>query len=384
MVTGRSTMGAARVAGRVLLVVALFGCGGGDTSVVRPPVTPPVVITTGAALPQATVGVAYDITLQATGGTGEYAWQVVGGTLPDSLTLSATGRLSGMPTQAGAVSLSVKVVSGSVSTTTALALTVVPPPLAITTPALPVATLGASYNQFLDVSGGSGPVTWSLASGALPPGISLSAAGIILGNATSLGESSFRVRAERGTLSAERSYALRVMAPPLAITPTTLPDAKVGQWYTVQMQGTGGVGGYTWSAESLPPGLTLSPSGLIDGTPATAGTWRTVITVQSGTERFGITPSLTVDPAGFPSSVLVTMPGNVFVPLLVQLARGGTVTWRFGPTPHNVIFGGTAGAPADIIITSDRDVARTFPTVGTFRYDCTIHPGMSGVVEVKP
>lgn len=384
MVIGRSAMGTARVAWRVLLVVALLACGGGAPPITRPPVTTPVVITTGAALPQATVGVAYDVALQATGGTGEYAWQVVGGALPDSLTLSAGGRLSGMPAQAGTQTLSVKVVSGSVSNTTGLALTIVPPPLAITTAALPVATLGVSYQQFLDVSGGTGPVTWSMAGGALPAGISLSSAGILLGNATALGESSFRVRAERGTLSAERGYAMRVVAPPLAITPTTLPNAKVGEPYTVQLRGTGGVGGYLWSADSLPPGLTLSPSGLVDGTPTVAGTWQTTINVRSGTERFGITPSLTVDPAGFPSSVLVTMPGNVFVPLLVQLARGGTVTWRFGFTPHNVIFGGTPGAPADITITSDRDVARTFPTVGTFRYDCTIHPGMSGVVEVKP
>lgn len=377
-------MGTARVAGRVLLVVALLACGGGDPNVVHPPTTPPVVVTTGATLPQATVGVVYDVSLQATGGTGEYAWQLVGGALPDSLTLSPGGRLSGMPMQSGTLSLSVKVVSGSVSSTTGFALTVAPPPLAITTPALPVATLGISYNQFLDVTGGSGPVTWSVASGALPPGLSLSIAGIILGNATALGESSFRVRAERGTLNAERGYALRVVAPPLSINPTTVPGAKVGERYTVQMQGAGGVGGYTWTADSIPPGLSLSPSGLIDGTPTTAGTWRMVITVQSGTDRLSITPSITVEPAGFPSSVLVTMPGNVFVPLLVQLARGGTVTWRFGPTQHNVIFGSTPGAPADINITSDRDVARTFPTVGTFRYDCTIHPGMSGVVEVKP
>jgi plastocyanin len=59
------------------------------------------------------------------------------------------------------------------------------------------------------------------------------------------------------------------------------------------------------------------------------------------------------------------------------------VTWRFGDAA-NVIFGAAAGAPADINITNDQDVSRTFPTLGTFRYDCTIHPGMSGVVEVKP
>jgi plastocyanin len=78
------------------------------------------------------------------------------------------------------------------------------------------------------------------------------------------------------------------------------------------------------------------------------------------------------------------MPANVFVPFLVQVARGATVTWRFGAAPHNAIFVPATGAPADIPIVSNVDVARTFPTPGTFRYDCTIHPGMNGVVEVKP
>ena len=152
----------------VALVVALSGCGGDEKAVV--PVTPPVVITTSAALPQATVGVPYDVSLAATGGTGTYSWELMGGTLPDSLTLTAAGRLSGMPLQVATQSLSVKVSSGSVTSTTGFTLTVVPPPLVITTTALSDATLGVSYNAFLDVSGGSGPVTWSLASGALPAG----------------------------------------------------------------------------------------------------------------------------------------------------------------------------------------------------------------------
>ncbi len=369
----------------VALVVALSGCGGDEKAVV--PVTPPVVITTSAALPQATVGVPYDVSLTATGGTGTYSWELMGGTLPDSLTLTAAGRLSGMPLQVATQSLSVKVSSGSVTSTTGFTLTVVPPPLVIITSALSDATLGVSYNAFLDVSGGSGPVTWSLASGALPAGLSLMTSGVILGNPTALGDATIRVRAERGPLSAERGYTLRVLPPTLRIVTTALPNAKVGERYTVQLQAAGGVGGNAWSIDSgapLPAGLSLSPAGLVDGTPTAAGTTSVAITVRSGTQRVTAALSLTVDPAGFPSSVLVTMPGNVFVPLLVQLARGGTVTWRFGATPHNVIFGATAGAPADINITNDQDVSRTFPTLGTFRYDCTIHPGMSGVVEVKP
>ena len=77
------------------------------------------------------------------------------------------------------------------------------------------------------------------------------------------------------------------------------------------------------------------------------------------------------------------MPGNVFVPFQVQLIRGGSVPWVCGATPHNVIVAATAGAPADINIVSDVTVSRMFPTIGNFRYDCTIHPGMSGTVDVR-
>ena len=42
------------------------------------------------------------------------------------------------------------------------------------------------------------------------------------------------------------------------------------------------------------------------------------------------------------------------------------------------------GFPADIAITQSRTVARTFGTVGSFPYDCTLHPGMSGVIDVRP
>ncbi|MBK6458228.1 MAG: hypothetical protein IPF87_19455 [Gemmatimonadetes bacterium] len=122
-----------------------------------------------------------------------------------------------MPLQVATQLLSVKVSSGSVTSTTGFTLTVVPPPLVITTTALSDATLGVSYNAFLDVSGGSGPVTWSLASGALPAGLSLMTSGVILGNPTALGDATFRVRAERGPLSAERGYTLRVLPPTLRI-----------------------------------------------------------------------------------------------------------------------------------------------------------------------
>lgn len=55
-------------------------------------------ITTNSPLPAFTIGVPYSFQLQATGGSGNYLWKIVGGTLPPGLTLSNTGLISGTPT----------------------------------------------------------------------------------------------------------------------------------------------------------------------------------------------------------------------------------------------------------------------------------------------
>jgi plastocyanin len=72
----------------------------------------------------------------------------------------------------------------------------------------------------------------------------------------------------------------------------------------------------------------------------------------------------------------------LFSPATLNVTVGQTVTWTFGPVDHNVIFNPVTGAPADIAITRNGSVARTFNTVGTFPYVCTLHAGMTGTVNV--
>lgn len=93
------------------------------------------------------------------------------------------------------------------------------------------------------------------------------------------------------------------------------------------------------------------------------------------------TPPGATPPAG---SVTVTAGANsdVFSPADVSVSVGGSVVWSFGPRAHNVIFAGVAGAPGNIPATTSSQVSRTFPTAGTFPYDCTLHPGMRGRVLV--
>jgi hypothetical protein len=95
--------------------------------------------------------------------------------------------------------------------------------------ALPNAVQGQPYTQILLEQGGVGPLTWTLASGALPPGINLSASGILLGTPTASGAYSFSVHLvdssnpQKSVTSA--TLTLNVVTPPQP--PTGLTAALI-------------------------------------------------------------------------------------------------------------------------------------------------------------
>lgn len=96
-------------------------------------------------------------------------------------------------------------------------------------------------------------------------------------------------------------------------------------------------------------------------------------------------PTEIVDPAPVSAATVQATPAERFTPGRINLTAGGTVTFDFGSLAHQVFFNSAvAGAPADIPeATSNKTVARTFTTAGTFVYNCRIHPGMSGTVVVE-
>jgi plastocyanin len=80
----------------------------------------------------------------------------------------------------------------------------------------------------------------------------------------------------------------------------------------------------------------------------------------------------------------VFTPGLVFSPFSITIVAGGSVRFHITGDDHNVIFNPTVpGAPPDINVVKDQTVSRTFNTRGTFPYDCTVHPGMSGEIVVR-
>lgn len=116
------------------------------------------------------------------------------------------------------------------------------------------------------------------------------------------------VKVESGKSSVTVRYSRQTSPPPPPpttggpqITTTTLPSGMVGQYYQTQIQRTSGgvpfsTAGWGWSA-GHPPGLSFDPeSGLITGTPTSAGTFAFTVTFTGGGHTDSQPLSLVVAP----------------------------------------------------------------------------------------
>jgi len=238
---------------------------------------PPSITTT--SLPGGTVSTAYSTTLAASGGKSPYTWSVTSGSLPAGLSLgSTTGTISGTPTASGTASFNVQVKDANNNTATkSLTLSVVAP-LQVTTSSLPNGQVGSSYSAFLVASGGATPYTWSVSSGTLPGGLTLSASsGQISGTPTTTGTSSFTIQVKdsgNSTATKALSFTITAGTQPLSITTTSLSGGQTNTAYSAFLTATGGTTPYTWSVSSgsLPAGLTMNSAGDITGVPTASGT----------------------------------------------------------------------------------------------------------------
>jgi putative Ig domain-containing protein/endonuclease/exonuclease/phosphatase family protein len=172
-----------------------------------PPAVAPVAITT-AALPNGQATVAYSAALQASGGSGAFAWTITAGALPAGLTLDAvTGTIAGTPSAAGTYTFTVTVADASNTanraaaayTVTIAAASPAPSPVGpvhITSPrTLPQAALGQPYSYVIPVENVHGIAKWSVAGGSLPPGMTLTAStGTVSGTPTTRGTFNFNAR----------------------------------------------------------------------------------------------------------------------------------------------------------------------------------------------
>lgn len=154
--------------------------------------------------------------------------------------------------------------------------------LMISTTTLPDGVLNAGYTTALQSTGGTGTISWSLAAGTLPAGLTLDpGTGAIAGTPTAAGTSPITVKATDSasppnSVTTVLSISINTTAPTFAISTAGLPNGPVGTPYDQILTVTGGTTPLSWSISSgaLPTGLSLNANtGEITGTPAatTAG-----------------------------------------------------------------------------------------------------------------
>jgi len=256
--------------------------------------TKPVITT--ISLNSGNVSLAYTQTVQATGSiplTFAIKTPVSPETgLPPGLSInSTTGIISGTPTTQGTYTFTVQVTNptGLTYADTKQYTVVIGPSGA------PVITTNATLNGIINTAfsinftaTGTTPITWTIASGSLPNGISLSG-NTLSGTPTQGGVFTFVVSATNTPGVDTKQFTLTIAVPP-TITKSSLQNGKIGDSYSDTLTATGDTP-ISWSVVTpinpetgLPPGLLLNANtGVISGTPTTPGSYSFTIRATNST-----------------------------------------------------------------------------------------------------
>lgn len=230
--------------------------------------------------PHGEVGAIYDYVIGSHAGCLPHRLEIISGALPPGLSLRRIALdkhvVEGVPTESGTFSAWIALRDCDNKSSEALfTFDIWARRWAITTAALKSAVVGAPYSQTLSGSGPDSDVTWELAAGALPAGLSLAPNGTISGTATAAGSSTFTVKAtakEKNfgpTRVDSKSFTLAVLAPLSAQISRTTAEVKTR--FRATLLGTGGEGPYSWSASGVPAGLAVSSAGVVTGVPKRVG-----------------------------------------------------------------------------------------------------------------
>ncbi|HTM14238.1 MAG TPA: putative Ig domain-containing protein [Bryobacteraceae bacterium] len=315
-----------------------------------------------SSVPAAIATVPYSVNFSATGGTPPYTYAVFNAdsqtpTAPGGLLLSTNGTLSGIP-QGGTVTFTIqatdsKGMTGSWDYILAISQTT----LIVTPLVLANGTLGQAYSTPMSANGGTAPYTFSLSSGVLPNGVTLSSSGVLAGSPQQAGMFNISITAIDALGAAgSRSYQFIVSGAAITLGPSTLPDAMVGQPYLVHLTATGGVAPYVFTkpvANLWVTGLQVASDGTISGTPITDAPalldFNIVVTDANGSTgareffvnlRYGV---LSLSPTALSSATVGTAYTATFS------AFGGTPPYVFSVYPGTPLAEGLKLSTAGVL-----------------------------------
>lgn len=332
----------------------------------------PITITPQSVSP-AVVGVAYQAAFSASGGSGKYNWSASG--LPAGFSLTADGALSGTAPagSSGTYSFSVTATdTNNASASVNLSLQVNPAPVVITTLAnLPAGTETVPYQASLAASGGVPPYRWS--GTGLPSWLALSSAGALsgtppVGTAGTVSITALVTDSSKQTAQATFQIAISPANSILGIdTNGQLPPATVGLSYTVVLSAHGGKPPYLWSENAVAPGLSLSSSGVVSGTPtaAQAATFTGQVSDAAGASAFRqfnlniVSAALSIQT---PTTLAAGQIGVPYMQLLSATGSGQQLIWSLA----------SGSLPQGVTLNPNGTLLGTPQNVGTFSFTVSV------------
>ena len=220
------------------------------------------------------------------------------------------------------------------------------PPVLIEPAMLPNGIPGSSYNQTITALLGTAPYTYTLSNGSLPPGLSLSTAGVISGTPQTTGAFNFTVQVtDSASQTAQRNYSITI------ITCTPPPSGMVG-WYPgdgnavdIQSGNNGSLqGGATFAPGKVGQAFSLNGSSAYVQAPA--------IAAQDPTEAGSLDAWVYLNQTGQDMSIIVKGGGGTDFNLQV-FNRDGLDRFYFQVGP-----GGSSSLPSTTIVQAGQSVSR--------------------------
>ncbi|KAB0669028.1 hypothetical protein F6V30_14420 [Oryzomonas sagensis] len=354
--------------------------------------------------PTLTVGTWYSQTLSAVNGTTPYSWSIINGNLPDGLSISKDGIISGTPTKEGTFTFSVKVIDlagENVKRDSAITVTSAPgsSTLIISSPKqLPSARVNQNYYYKFSSIGSVIQCFWNIITGNLPSGLSLNLQGELTGKPTTAGTYGFSLSAGPNAVGKTAAAQVRnvaatpvskdfsldvlpdqIIAPIIAQSPMSVAqDGLITQWGT----------GFTPNSTAAlhfrkPDGSEFTPSQQVI---KSDGSFSVDYTVPSDRIPGSYTWWGVDGPTGNISNIVVytvTQTGNI-TPAVAQTPmtakQGDTVSqWGTGFSPNSTAVlhfkkpDGTEFSPSSQTIKSDGSFSITYTipldrTPGTYTW----------------
>ena len=242
------------------------------------------------------------------------------------------------------------------------------PTFLITTGSCPAGTLNIAYSCSLASNYGFGAVTYTLNSGSLPPGLSISGSSILGTDTTTSGVYSFQVKATDSASpanTATQNLSISIGCPSLGILTTSpLPSCQQSTSCSLQFLATGGIAPFSWSQTgTLCTGETFTTGGLLSGTPSSVQTCTFQVTVSDSCTTLGASTPLTAS-----ETVTQQINGTVAVTTQPTLSSGianqsySTQLSAAGGTPGYTWSITSGSLPAGLTLNSSTGAISGTPT----------------------